>query len=532
MADSVEPIVLATKAAEPAAQATPAEPAAAADAATPAKPVADATAKSSGFLRQIMAIKRQSSDPKMPKPAGAAGQRPPPRIRATPDEVSKVENNLTTSAVRPERPLTPKLKAAAATGARRLLGLAMKGSGKAPAAGVAGASGLWKRSMRTSVLGRTAVRPALVPARDPAPEARRVVVKQRVPPVLRVQQDTPRRAIAARPDMHRDVGRVLAAALVGAAGRANRGVAGRRPGLLRPAVQTAIIRTPMRSGVKFRGVAGALLPVKKEEGASDNETHRRPQRVITKATPGRRMELRSAASLAARSRPALTAARRPVAALQIVPRAGFGYGAAGESDESNDDSERRDAVANGKRKRPLTAAAPGKAPIKRGLNMAVGLMQRHLGAARRQLSDERTGIKVKEEARWEPEDSPARPAHKDDASQGVSQEASQSPPRKRAKQVESKLSAAESKRQREEEDAKAEAKEMQSLQRRLEAHYGSMKNFIRTRAEPTIFYLPAKHNSESKRELEETRAAISQKIASLKVHLQTVPADDDEDSEA
>merc|ERR1711865_620380 len=80
-------------------------------------------------------------------------------------------------------------------------------------------------------------------------------------------------------------------------------------------------------------------------------------------------------------------------------------------------------------------------------------------------------------------------------------------------------------------DAKAEAKEMQALQRRLELHYSSMKNFIRTRAEPTIFYLPAKHNDMSQTQLEETRAAISQKIASLKVHLQAAPASVDEEED-
>merc|ERR1712216_174924 len=38
-------------------------------------------------------------------------------------------------------------------------------------------------------------------------------------------------------------------------------------------------------------------------------------------------------------------------------------------------------------------------------------------------------------------------------------------------------------------------KETELLQGRLENHYSLMMNFIRTKAEPTIFYLPVKHNS-------------------------------------
>merc|ERR1712061_452448 len=91
------------------------------------------------------------------------------------------------------------------------------------------------------------------------------------------------------------------------------------------------------------------------------------------------------------------------------------------------------------------------------------------------------------------------------------------PPHKRAKLRKAK----------EREEARAEAFEMQGLQRRLESHYSSMQNFIRTRAEPTIFYLPAKHNSETRKQLKETRAAINHKISSLKVHLQTAVMQDE-----
>eukprot|EP00927_Polykrikos_kofoidii_P075506 TRINITY_DN7174_c0_g1_i2.p1 TRINITY_DN7174_c0_g1~~TRINITY_DN7174_c0_g1_i2.p1 ORF type:complete len:504 (-),score=89.73 TRINITY_DN7174_c0_g1_i2:177-1688(-) len=69
-------------------------------------------------------------------------------------------------------------------------------------------------------------------------------------------------------------------------------------------------------------------------------------------------------------------------------------------------------------------------------------------------------------------------------------------------------------------------KEMSLLQHRLEAHYSLMKNFIRTRSEPTIFYLPVKHTPKTERYLEESKAAIDQKILSLRTHLQTMPDND------
>merc|ERR1712050_619810 len=62
--------------------------------------------------------------------------------------------------------------------------------------------------------------------------------------------------------------------------------------------------------------------------------------------------------------------------------------------------------------------------------------------------------------------------------------------------------------------------ELLLLQKRLEGHYSLMMNYIRTKAEPTIFYLPAKQTKETEFALEETRAAIKHKIASLKVQLQ------------
>lgn len=71
-----------------------------------------------------------------------------------------------------------------------------------------------------------------------------------------------------------------------------------------------------------------------------------------------------------------------------------------------------------------------------------------------------------------------------------------------------------------------EEKEGLLLQRRLESHYGSMLNFIRTKTEPTIFFLPAKHVKETEKALEETRVAIKHKLASLKA--QCKPEDSEE----
>lgn len=72
-------------------------------------------------------------------------------------------------------------------------------------------------------------------------------------------------------------------------------------------------------------------------------------------------------------------------------------------------------------------------------------------------------------------------------------------------------------------DKLIQEKELELLQRRLDKHYSLMMNFIRTQAEPTIFFLPSKLNKEADSKLEETRGAIKHKIASLKVQL-VIPA--------
>merc|ERR1712113_825010 len=77
--------------------------------------------------------------------------------------------------------------------------------------------------------------------------------------------------------------------------------------------------------------------------------------------------------------------------------------------------------------------------------------------------------------------------------------------------------------QRQEKQRTAQEKEGDLLRERLEGHYTHMKNFIRTQTEPTIFFLPIKHNKKTEGLLDQTRMAIDQKILSLKTHLQIPP---------
>eukprot|EP00439_Symbiodinium_sp_Y106_P087124 s181_g40.t1 len=79
-------------------------------------------------------------------------------------------------------------------------------------------------------------------------------------------------------------------------------------------------------------------------------------------------------------------------------------------------------------------------------------------------------------------------------------------------------------KQLQEEQAKAaeiekqiEEKEVLLLQRRLENHYSLMMNFIRTEVQPTIFFLPNKHTRDTEKQLEESRDALKNKIATLRM---------------
>lgn len=58
-------------------------------------------------------------------------------------------------------------------------------------------------------------------------------------------------------------------------------------------------------------------------------------------------------------------------------------------------------------------------------------------------------------------------------------------------------------------------KELQELHLRLSEHYSYMQHFIRTRTEPTIFYLPAKHTPATEKLLEESKAVVEQKLSIL-----------------
>jgi len=156
--------------------------------------------------------------------------------------------------------------------------------------------------------------------------------------------------------------------------------------------------------------------------------------------------------------------------------------------------EPRRGAANGLGKRPLAKRVrllrptAGRQPDTRGRNL-VGSLLGHLAAAKKQLGVETSRKK---------------------GSPGLKIVAEYLADRRRGKEPKGRDSG-----------KKSQEKEMVQLQRRLEAHYGLMKHFIRTRAEPTIFYLPVKHTPKTKRFLEETKAAIQQKIVSLKSHLQT-----------
>ncbi|CEL95988.1 unnamed protein product [Vitrella brassicaformis CCMP3155] len=59
-------------------------------------------------------------------------------------------------------------------------------------------------------------------------------------------------------------------------------------------------------------------------------------------------------------------------------------------------------------------------------------------------------------------------------------------------------------------------KELELRNEKLSIHFSKMRNFIKTRAQPTIFYLPAKHNGVTERLLTDTKMAIERKLEALK----------------
>eukprot|EP00435_Cladocopium_sp_Y103_P050077 s2663_g15.t1 len=127
---------------------------------------------------------------------------------------------------------------------------------------------------------------------------------------------------------------------------------------------------------------------------------------------------------------------------------------------------------------PLEAAAPKESSALRGRNL-LGSVLSHLGSARKRLQMDRK-------------------------EKGVVKAVMK--PKLRMKQLT---------RQR----AKSGEDEKEALELRLAEHYSHMMNFIRTRGEPILFYLPAKHNAETQKCLEETQRTIRRKIEMLPTHL-------------
>jgi len=181
-----------------------------------------------------------------------------------------------------------------------------------------------------------------------------------------------------------------------------------------------------------------------------------------------------------------------------------------EKEDKKDEHDRRDADHDEKRPKMERDSRPkAKEPAeKRSRNLFGGLLG-HLKAAKKRLETEKElpsmELYQKAQQRIEQKLMANRNAFQDQKKQ----------------QMES---------QRKDEMAKAErlekdidAKMILLLQKRLEAHYSCMMNFTRTKAEPTIFYLPAKMDKNSDKLLEETRDAIKHKIASLQVQFQNPP---------
>lgn len=61
--------------------------------------------------------------------------------------------------------------------------------------------------------------------------------------------------------------------------------------------------------------------------------------------------------------------------------------------------------------------------------------------------------------------------------------------------------------------------EVDLLRKNLVSHYEQMTNFIRTKTEPPLFWLPAVPNDATRQLQQETRSAIESKIESLKHHI-------------
>lgn len=169
--------------------------------------------------------------------------------------------------------------------------------------------------------------------------------------------------------------------------------------------------------------------------------------------------------------------------------------------ESGDESSGDD---KDKKKDEKVEKEPRKRPHRE--RALFGFLQNQLKKAKKDLDDEK-GTKAKDKVDL---DKPLGEV-KLSASGKAQQEAKENAYKERRSKEESRLH---------EIDKMLQQKETVLLQGRLENHYSLMMNFIRTKAEPTIFYLPAKHTSTTEKFLQETRQAIKNKIASLSVQLQ------------
>lgn len=217
------------------------------------------------------------------------------------------------------------------------------------------------------------------------------------------------------------------------------------------------------------------------------------------------------------------------APTKIVPRMGFGYGDDRSLATSDEEAMAAPApeVRTKKVKAQLVAGRHSNKANPRDRKMLGGLLQ-HLASARHRLVEEgnvtrkkASGAKAKLSGRQ------AEPQSLGVARLLVKKELLPEPRRPVAV---TRRPADE--REQETEDVVDQARverEMAMLQHRLEAHYSLMKNYIRTRTEPTIFYLPVRHTKETKQALQETREAIESKVASLRAHLR---AEDDGEEEA
>eukprot|EP00403_Amphidinium_massartii_P026571 CAMPEP_0178396480 /NCGR_PEP_ID=MMETSP0689_2-20121128/13749_1 /TAXON_ID=160604 /ORGANISM="Amphidinium massartii, Strain CS-259" /LENGTH=905 /DNA_ID=CAMNT_0020017153 /DNA_START=90 /DNA_END=2805 /DNA_ORIENTATION=+ len=153
-------------------------------------------------------------------------------------------------------------------------------------------------------------------------------------------------------------------------------------------------------------------------------------------------------------------------------------------------------------------------PVDRRSRNLMGSLLGHLESAHRDFV-----VKV-EPRRWEPSPRPHRGQKKAAPVESGSDSASE--------EEEEEVEDVED--DDEEEDFDQEA-DLDRLQSALEAHYETMKSFISTSAEPTIFYLPAKHSAASRKKLAETRGSIDRKIESIPANIRSHLEEDDEDDD-